>query len=96
MYGNWLPGDARGYVDEHDQYGTPFDEPSEALERTARNNMKESIVQFNTEQAKTVLQRWQDTIGELDGVLVVVAIMRNHFHFVAVFPGKMTKAISGP
>ena len=92
MYGNWLPGDARGYVDEHDEYGMPFDESSEALEQTVKNNMKESNVQFSAEQAETVFQRWQGTVGELDGVFAVVAIMRNHFHFVAIFPGKITKA----
>ncbi|MCL2306431.1 MAG: transposase [Planctomycetaceae bacterium] len=91
-YGTWLPGDARGYVDEHNEWGTPFDVPSAALERLAKANMKESTVLFDAAQAETILQRWQETVGELDGVLIVVAVMRNHFHFVAVFPGKVTKA----
>jgi REP element-mobilizing transposase RayT len=92
MYGNWLPGDARGYVDEHDEYGTPFDAPSPALEQSARASMKESTVLFDTEHAETVLERWRNVVGELDGQLVVVAIMRNHFHFVALFPAGITKA----
>ena len=54
--------------------------------------MKESTVLFNTDQAEVILERWQNTVGELDGKLIVVAIMRNHFHFVAVFPGKIAKA----
>ena len=91
-YGNWLPGDARGYVDKHNEYGTPFDAPSAELERSARERMRESTVFFDTEQAETVLQRWQNTVGELGGHLVAVAIMRNHFHIVAVFIGKVTKA----
>ena len=91
-YGNWLPGDARGYVDEHNVYGTPFDNPAPGLERSARASMKESTVLFDVEQAKTILERWQTTVGELDGQLIVVAIMSNHFHFVAIFPGRITKA----
>ena len=91
-YGNWLPGDARGYVDEHNEYGTPFDAPSATQERSARKRMKESTVLFDAEHAETILRRWQETVGDLDGLLVVVAIMRNHFHFVAVFSGKIMKA----
>ncbi len=91
-YGNWLPGDARGYVDEHDDYGTPFDVPSAQLHRSAKESMKESTVLLNTDQAEIVLQRWRETVDELDGQLVVVAIMGNHFHFVAIFSGKITKA----
>ncbi len=91
-YGNWMPGDARGYVDEHDDYGTPFNKPSPALERSARACMKDSPVLFDVEQAKTILERWRETVGELDGRLIVVAIMRNHFHFVAIFPAGITKA----
>ncbi len=91
-YGNWLPGDARGYVDEHNVYGMPFDAPSAALEHFAKAKMKEPIVWLNLEQAETVLRRWQETVGELDGLLVVVAILQNHFHFVGIFPDKITKA----
>jgi REP element-mobilizing transposase RayT len=91
-YGNWLPGDARGYVDEHNEYGTPFDQPSAVLERSARANMKESTVLFNTEQAEIVLERWQNTVDELAGSLIAATIMRNHFHFVGTFTEKITKA----
>jgi len=90
-YGTWLPGDARGYVDEHNVYGTPVDAPAPALVRFAKTSMKGSTVLFDVEQTETVLERWQKTIGELDGFLVVVAIMRNHFHCVAIFPGEITK-----
>ncbi len=91
-YGNWLPGDARGYVEEHNEYGTPFDTPSEALNRFARGIMNESVVFFNAEQAELILTRWRDTAGELEGRLIAVAIMQNHFHFAGFFPGKISKA----
>jgi len=91
-YGTWLPGDARGYVDEHNEYGTPFDEPSPELERVARHSMMEDAVLFDAEHAETVLLRWQNAVGELGGQLIVVAIMKNHFHFVGIFIGKVTKA----
>ena len=91
-YGNWLPGDARGYVDEHNEYGTPFDRPSPALERSAKAQMTESTVFFDIEHAKTLIECWQTCAAELAGTLIVAAIMSNHFHFVAVFPGKIEKA----
>jgi REP element-mobilizing transposase RayT len=91
-YGNWLPGDARGYVSEHNQYGTPFDAPSAKLELSARESMKESTVLFDAEHANAILERWQNTVGELDGHLIVVAVMRNHFHLVGIFAGRVTKA----
>jgi REP element-mobilizing transposase RayT len=91
-YGNWLPGDARGYVDEHNEYGMPFDQPSPELKRTARAKMKESTVWLNTDQAEIILERWQNTVGEMQGTLIAVAVMPNHFHFAAVLPGKIVKA----
>jgi len=90
-YGNWLPGDARSYVDKHNEYGTPYDTPSPMLERFARARMKEQAVFFNAEQAEIILERWQNTVGDLGGQLVVVAIMRTHFHFVAIFPAGIKK-----
>ena len=91
-YGNWLPGDTRGYVEEHNEYNTPFDAPSTALVRYAKVIMKESVVLFDSEQAEIILKRWQESVGELNGRLMVVAIMRNHFHFVGVFSSEISKS----
>ncbi len=54
--------------------------------------MKESVVLFNAEQAEIVLNRWREAVAELEGRLIVVAIMGNHFHFAGVFPDKIAKA----
>jgi len=91
-YGNWLPGDKRGYVDKHNEYGTPFDQPSPMLERLARTNMKETTVLFDTEHAEIILERWLNTAGEVRGTLLATAIMCNHFHIAGIFIGTITKA----
>ncbi len=97
-YGNWLPGDARGFVgrvwehrpldpDEkprvnHDLPGTPYDEKLPGLEEAARGKMKGLPIHLTTAQAETLLTQFQETAGFRGWEIRAVAIMYNHFHIV--------------
>src|SRR5437762_13625554 len=76
-YGNWLPGDARGFVGHvwdhrpeesaedrrivHDLPGTPYDEAMPGLEVAARQRMRGSPIHLTLAHAEVVLAQFQET-----------------------------------
>jgi REP element-mobilizing transposase RayT len=94
-YGTWLPGDARGSVTsvrpeghsepriEHDIPGTPYEEETPGLERSARALMRGPAIRLNRKQAQLLLAQFRETAAQRDWTLHAVAIMANHFHLVA-------------
>lgn len=96
-YGNWLPGDARGFVsslrDEqglpylHNVPGTPYDSNLPELQRAMRESMKGDPIRLNAEQASVLLDQFQETATHRAWLLLAVAIMGNHIHLVVGVPG---------
>src|SRR5437899_1508042 len=96
-YGQWLPGDRRGFVSNvrdgpgpevrHNLPGTPCDEDLPGLERAARASLKGAPILLTLEQARVVLSQFQETAAYRGWQLVGVAIMANHFHLAVGVPG---------
>ena len=102
-YGNWLPGDARGFVgrvwehrsldpDEaprvaHNVPETPYDQDMAGLERAAREHMKGPPIHLQTAHAEALLAQFRETAGYRGWTIRAVAIMFNHFHVVVTVPG---------
>ena len=77
FYGNWLPGDPRGFVsrvrDErpddpetmtrltHNIPGTPYDEDIPGLHGAAEEELKGEPILVNLEQARALLTQFQET-----------------------------------
>ena len=101
-YGTWLPGDKRGSVTsvrderptdapnharfEHDIPGEPYEDPNDALQRSASELMKGNPIYLSLEQAETLLVQFQETAHHRVWTLRAVAIMRNHVHLVIIVP----------
>ncbi len=89
-YGQWLPGDERGFVsnvrtgtehrDKHNRYGVAFDKNMPGLKNAARNAMKGEPVFLTLEQAKILIEQFRETATFRNWLLVGVAVMANHFH----------------
>jgi REP element-mobilizing transposase RayT len=102
-YGNWLPGDARGFVGHvwdhrpgddsddvrvtHDLPGIPYDEGIPGLEAAARQRMKGSPIRLTLPHAEVLLAQFQETARFRLWSLEAVAIMVNHYHLVVGVPG---------
>jgi len=103
FYGNWLPGDPRGFVTrvrdqrvedddcvvrfEHDVPGTPYDEDLPGLWRAALTQMKGPRVLIEQSQADALIVQFQETATYRGWSLLAVAIMFNHVHWVVTVPG---------
>jgi len=102
-YGNWLPGDQRGFVGQvwehrpydpeeknrvrHDLPGTPYDENIPKLEIASRDRMLGPAVQLATPQAEVLLKHFRETASFRHWELLAIAIMYNHFHIVVGVEG---------
>jgi hypothetical protein len=98
FYGNWLPGDPRGFVSrvrdqrpddpptpvrrEHDIPDTPYDAASPGLHRSAQQSLRGAPIQVDNEQAEVLLQQFRDTATYRGWQLLAVAILSNHVHLV--------------
>jgi REP element-mobilizing transposase RayT len=99
FYGNWLPGDPRGFVGHvwekrqgdddqdarhtHNIPGTPYDEDIPGLEDASEELMRGPPVCVNLEQAHALLAQFQETAAIRKWELLAVAVMANHVHLVA-------------
>lgn len=102
MYGNWLPGDKRGFVSNirdgegpevrHNVPGTDDDSNMPALENAARRRMKGNPVRIDATQAEALFAQFQQTSRFRGWQLFAVAIMANHCHIVAGVPGDLQPA----
>lgn len=98
MYGNWLPGDSRGFIghvwehrdedDEndvrvmHNQPGVTYDEGLARLEATARDQMKGDPITLVHEHAIALRNQFEETSRYRGWHIFTGAIMFNHFHLV--------------
>jgi REP element-mobilizing transposase RayT len=90
-YGNWLPGDKRGFVSPviengqsvlHNVPHTPYAQDISALKRFAENKMKSPPVFFNRQHAEVIVKKWYEVCGELHWFLFALAVMPAHVHVV--------------
>ena len=96
-YGNWLPGDERGFVSAvrdqtgtqttHDRPRTEYDRDHPHLERYSKAAQKLGSVKLNREQAAAVCRQIQATAEHRHWKLFAVAVMANHVHVVVGVPG---------
>jgi REP element-mobilizing transposase RayT len=105
FYGNWLPGDPRGFVGRvwerrdgdseadrrhvHDIPGTPYDQDFPSLEQASADLLRGPAILINLEQAQALLTQFQETAGHRGWKLCAVAIMANHVHIVVQVEGKV-------
>jgi REP element-mobilizing transposase RayT len=98
FYGNWLPGDARGFVsrvrDErpddpptpsrrrHNAPGTPCDADTPGLRRAAVEQLTGPVIRVTAEQAEVLLAQFRETAAHRGWVLLAAAVMANHIHLV--------------
>jgi len=97
MYGNWLPGDPRGFVSSvsdgkggkatHNIPGTPFDEDWESLNSAMLRCLKQPPIRLNRDQTIVVLKQFQETANYRGWLLIAAAVMANHCHIVVGVPG---------
>jgi REP element-mobilizing transposase RayT len=97
-YGNWLPGDRRGFVGRvwdhrpgdvtekprvtHDLPGIPYDEDLAGLEARSRELLKGPPIHFTDSHAEKLLGQFRETADYRGWELCAVAVMFNHFHIV--------------
>ncbi len=97
-YGQWLPGDERGFVsaveDEetgirtiHNIPGTPFDAVMPALKAHSQSIMKGPPVTLTQLDADALIAQYQETAGVRGWELQAASAMFNHTHVVVGVPG---------
>lgn len=96
-YGTWLPGDQRGFVSrvrtdnaQHEIYNiptTPYTSDSPALHQWQKQQLSGQPVLLTQPQAELVLTQFQETASYRGWILLVAAVMANHFHVVLSVPG---------
>jgi REP element-mobilizing transposase RayT len=98
FYGNWLPGDRRGFVGrvrdirpgddqtvrrrEHDRIGDEYDRDMLHLEHKSRSMMKDDTIRVNLDQASALIEQFRETSVIRNWALLTVAVMRDHVHWV--------------
>jgi REP element-mobilizing transposase RayT len=104
FYGNWLPGDPRGFVSrvretrpedlpaesrvEHDTPGTPYDADLPGLHRYARQQLRGAPIRIHPDQAQVPLNQFQETATYRGWLLLAVAVLANHVHLVVGVNGE--------
>ncbi len=106
-YGNWLPGDVRGFVGRvwehrgdpakerrvmHNTLGQSYDKAMPGLPAKSRGLMTGPPVQLTPAQAEAVLEQFQETARVRGWELRAVSIMFNHFHIVVGVMGDLKPA----
>ena len=97
MYGNWLPGDERGFVSNvrdgdgpevrHNRPGTEYDSNLPMLKRAARAALVGDPVRIVVTQAEALFEQFRETESFRGWRLFAVGIMANHCHLVVGVPG---------
>ncbi len=101
-YGQWLPGEARGFVGQvtdhragdedkprvrHNLHGTEYDAAIRGLHERAQALLKCHPILLSTNQAEALLAQFRETAGVRKWSILAVAVMANHFHMVVAAPG---------
>jgi REP element-mobilizing transposase RayT len=97
-YGNWLPGDPRGFVGnvyEHRSFDptrrrrvthnvpeTEYDRRMPGLYLASESRLKGEPIRLAVPHAEALLAQFQETAQHRKWELLAVAIMYNHFHIV--------------
>ena len=97
-YGNWLPGDSRGFVSNvrdgpgpevrHNAPGEVIDADMPGLECAAHAAVKCPPIRLTLEQARAVLNQFRETAAYRGWLLLAAAVMANHFHAVVGVEGR--------
>jgi len=101
-YGQWLPGDQRGFVGQvwehrgedpserrrvrHNLPGTDYDGGIKGLHFASAELLKCPPIKLTRKQAEALLAQFQETASKRSWQLLAVAIMFNHFHIVVGVP----------
>ena len=101
-YGNWLPGDRRGFVaqfvDEagnrvlHNRPGTEFARDLERLQHYCRQIQKFPTTRLTRDHAGAVVEQFRETATHRGWQLAATAVMSNHIHLVVLVPGDPEQA----
>ncbi len=96
-YGNWLPGDERGFVGNvrdrdgvqvvHNIPGTPYDKDMPRLEAWVWRHMTGSPVTLERREADALIAQYQETTRIRHWSLEAASVMYNHTHVVVGVPG---------
>lgn len=96
-YGNWLPGDERGFVSTdrtplgvqtiHNRPGTEYDRDVAWLRQYARIQLKGRPIVFTPTNAQVLFRQFFETAKYRRWNLSAVGIMATHFHIVGGVPG---------
>jgi REP element-mobilizing transposase RayT len=95
-YGNWLPGDKRGFVGNvrvegeqvsHNVPGTPYDADMPRLEAWVRRQMKGPPVTLDKPDAEAMIAQYRETARIKGWELQAASVMFNHTHIVIGVPG---------
>ncbi len=102
FYGNWLPGDRRGFVGriwdvrpddpphsnrtEHNIPGTPYDEDLPGLERASTELVKGPPIQVGPEHADILMRQFRETAAFRQWKILAAAVMADHIHLVVETP----------
>ena len=97
MYGNWLPGDVRGFVSNvrdgdgpevrHNRPENEYDANLPDLERSAREGLVGPPVRIDRDQAEELFDQFRETETVRAWRIFAVSIMANHCHLVVGVPG---------
>lgn len=95
-YGQWLPGDARGFVSNKfegektekrkNQVGSPYDSGRPALHTLAKGLMASPPVRLTREQAQAVREQMEETARIRGWNIEAGAVMQNHVHLLVRVP----------
>ncbi|MBA4188049.1 MAG: hypothetical protein C0467_08520 [Planctomycetaceae bacterium] len=96
-YGNWLPGDARGFVGHYpaedgtrrinNAAGVEPDHDVEWLRRYSERVQKEPPVRLTAQQAAELVTQFRETAAYRGWAVPALAVMSNHIHLVVLVPG---------
>lgn len=91
-YGNWLPGDARGFAGNvrepdrtqvvHNAPDTPYDANMPGLTHYVREHMTGPPVELDLMQAKALIPQYLETASVRKWSLEAASVMYNHTHIV--------------
>ncbi|MCY2931629.1 MAG: transposase [Planctomycetota bacterium] len=92
-YGTWLPGDARGWIDEHRVHGDVVEPPNPALEAQARELMKEPPAILDPPSRTIAEEAMRAACEEFGWTIRAMEVRSNHVHVVVTAsdssPGKV-------
>ncbi len=97
MYGNWLPGDERGFVSNvrdgagpevrHNHPQTEYDAKQRGLQIAAQAKLVGDPVRIDPRQADALFEQFQETERIRGWRLFAVGIMANHCHLLVGVSG---------